>query len=921
MTTINGNNTGSTEINTVTKTTYSGTLEQSAVYGGSTTTSTNAWTVSETSTMYMRAKTITFTARGLKPNTQYYPFFNGVFVGVYCSTVNEQQQSDIISNAQGDIVGNFYMPGSTFTAGTHKFELVDHTTLDSNNTITADPIYGSAEAAYESTGVLKQQQTQVTSPVIKQPVSLELNNTSVSTTQTNPQPINVVPTPNVTTTTSNSNIASPAPDMCEEWHFVFERKSTDTKKLSITTSNTDRPSLSSINFPTGTVTASIQYSGIKPANNGKYAHEYEFAVATVSQHTVTWIGKANSNRADVASFRPSGIALNDTITIITPWTKVRDTVCPVKLGTQVTTKVDPLAQSFFVDPIAYPSGMFATSVDIFFKTVDKSTPVMLELRMMSNGLPGSTILPGGKVLVPGYAVSQSDDASIATTFRFDQPIFLQSNTEYCFVLKSSSLGYNAWCSRVGETDISTGIVIDAQPFSGTLFKSENDSTWVPDSYEDIKFGLNIAQFNTGTTSELVFKPQLDLWTNNYYATSQTLPLSYLSTIRDTKTIVAKIPMHGLKASDKIFINGIDAAAGMYYNNIAASSLIGEFTVSSVIDEDIIQFTLASSANNANKTGYIVAQDSYGFINTTPPVSGSLASYVETPTVLNTTELVPSTYPSKIDLPDAPTPPVVTSPGTFTVYTNLIAHEVMVDYLGTTLPTTTISEKLAMATTNYGTPIYTDVPSDGTFFTLEEPLMLASPRNENIHNLSTTKSLRVKMQMTSSNKDVTPIIDTNAMSMIVKSYKIDNQSDEIESLVTEEDFNDATKNSEILPGQGRAAAKYKSAVNRLADYYNQITIFVVGNCPEPAYIDVYTRTSTDEYTHIDRNWKWVPVNGVQGTAFNRSADSSVTNEWMFVYTPTDLNEYFNVFDVKLVMRTTTNSIVPKIYGVRAIMNKV
>lgn len=924
MSTLNGNNTGSTVVNTVSKTTSSSTGTQTNSQSSSA--ATNSFVVSETAYMYMRAKTITFTAQGLKPNTQYYPFFNGVYVGKYCSTTSGSQESQLFTNAQGDIVGNFYLPSNTFTVGSHKFELVDHTTVDSNNNTVADPIYGSAEATYQASGTLKQVQTQVTSTV-NQPTTLTLNNTAVSTTQTKPQAVNVAPSPNKTTTTSNQNLAAPAPDMCEEWQFIFERKSTSKRTVTITTSSSAQPDQSKINFPAGTVASSIQYGSVKPTTDGKFNHTFEFAVATTSQHTVTQIHKAGSPRADLATFRPSGISLNDTITIITPWTKVRTTACPAKLGTQVVTRVDPLAQSFYVDPIAHPQGMFATSIDVFFKTVDKSTPVLVELRTMSNGVPSSTVLPGGRALVPGYAVTQSDNASLPTTFKFDQPIYLQPNTEYCFVLKSSSLGYNAWCSRLGEKDVLTGKVIDAQPYSGTLFKSENDTTWIPDSYEDIKFNLNIAQFDTTVTSDLIFKPQYNSTTNNYYATSQTLPLSYMSTLRGTSTVTAKVPMHGLKASDKIFITGIATSATgiplITYNNLRSDDLGGElgreFTVTSVIDEDTIQFSIGGS-NVADRTGPIVAKDAYGFIDTTPPIVGNQITYVETPTIFNTTELVPSTAPAKIALPDAPTPPASAAPGTFTIYTNMIAHEAMIDYISTTLPSTDIVEKLAIASTEYSSPIYEDTPADGTFHTFPEPRMLASPRNETIHNMpESTKSMRVKLLMTSQNKDITPIVDMTGMSVVVKSYKIDNQSDEIEALVTEADFNDSTKNSEILPGQGRAAAKYKSSVTRFGDYYNKLSLFVVGNCPEPANIDVYVRTSADEFTHIDRNWVWVPVNGEFGTAFRQSPNDKVTNEWMFVYSPGQ--EYFNVFDVKLVMRSTNNSVVPKIFSVRAIADKV
>ena len=44
--------------------------------------------------------------------------------------------------------------------------------------------------------------------------------------------------------------------------------------------------------------------------------------------------------------------------------------------------VDPLAQSILVES---EGGMFVTSIDLYFKTKDKSLPVSVELRNMVNG--------------------------------------------------------------------------------------------------------------------------------------------------------------------------------------------------------------------------------------------------------------------------------------------------------------------------------------------------------------------------------------------------------------------------------------------------------------------------------------------------------------------------------------------------------
>lgn len=62
---------------------------------------------------------------------------------------------------------------------------------------------------------------------------------------------------------------------------------------------------------------------------------------------------------------------------------------------------DPLAQTFLVDSVG---GAFATSVDIFFATKDNVLPVRLQIREVVNGYPGKVILPFSEVTVPADKV-------------------------------------------------------------------------------------------------------------------------------------------------------------------------------------------------------------------------------------------------------------------------------------------------------------------------------------------------------------------------------------------------------------------------------------------------------------------------------------------------------------------------------------
>ena len=85
--------------------------------------------------------------------------------------------------------------------------------------------------------------------------------------------------------------------------------------------------------------------------------------------------------------------------------------------------------------------------------------------------------------------------------------------EYAIVLLSDSTEYTAWISRLGEADVTSAaseagqVFVSAQPVLGSLFKSQNASSWDASQYEDLKFDLYRADF-VETGSVQFFNPKL-----------------------------------------------------------------------------------------------------------------------------------------------------------------------------------------------------------------------------------------------------------------------------------------------------------------------------------------------------------------------------------------------------------------------------
>ena len=71
---------------------------------------------------------------------------------------------------------------------------------------------------------------------------------------------------------------------------------------------------------------------------------------------------------------------------------------------------------------------------------------------------------------------------------------MENGGEYAICLASNSTKYSVYISRIGEEDLLTNTFISNQPYLGSLFKSQNASTWEPSQWEDLKFTLYRADF-------------------------------------------------------------------------------------------------------------------------------------------------------------------------------------------------------------------------------------------------------------------------------------------------------------------------------------------------------------------------------------------------------------------------------------------
>jgi len=186
---------------------------------------------------------------------------------------------------------------------------------------------------------------------------------------------------------------------------------------------------------------------------------------------------------------------------------------------ETVTYRDPIAQSFLIDNIRSTSGIFLSSVDLYFEKRSETLPVSICIVTMENGTPTQNIVPFSEVSLNPYVLNEngtyttesvvniSNDSSAKTTFTFSDLVYLNAGNEYALIVRSNDSAYRVFTSRVGNRDVTTDRIIDKNPYSGVMFMSANSSTWTADQNRDIKFTLNCAKF-TSSSETIKFIPNI-----------------------------------------------------------------------------------------------------------------------------------------------------------------------------------------------------------------------------------------------------------------------------------------------------------------------------------------------------------------------------------------------------------------------------
>lgn len=279
-------------------------------------------------------------------------------------------------------------------------------------------------------------------------------------------------------------------------------------------------------------------------------------------------------------------------------------------STKTRTKwEDPLAQSF-LNPER--GGCYVSSLDLYFASKDENVPVIVYISEMVNGYPSQTILPFSEVVVDAADVvvtpvtdNLTSQEVAATNIKFKSPVYLEESREYAFVIISNSNNYNVWIATGGKNKIGTQIPIQSQPYLGTMFKSQNASTWTPQQESDIKFRLHKCVFDISTEVQCSFK-------NKDLPARPITGISYLKPVNSgTADTLVKIDIknHGLNPDGGL----ISISGASTVSDITAVELNGVHSVLFADLNYVIIELVGVSHSGGPVAGTVISGDPDGFL--------------------------------------------------------------------------------------------------------------------------------------------------------------------------------------------------------------------------------------------------------------------------------------------------------------------
>ena len=589
---------------------------------------------------------------------------------------------------------------------------------------------------------------------------------------------------------------------------------------------------------------------------------------------------------------------------------------------------DPLAQSFM--PQA-DGGEVLTKVDAFFSQKDAELPVTCQIREMQNGYPTTTVLPFASVTLEPDEVSVSEDASVATTFEFEHPVYVKNGVEYCIVLQTDSDKYLAWISRMGELDVGGSRLVSEQPYLGVLFKSQNNTTWTAYDFEDLKFNLYRAKFDTSKTGVLTLVndelPVKTLEDNpvRTFASSNVVKITH----RDHhmyEALANNVTIAGVSSGYTTTLNGaiLAGATSITLTNTTtwpSWATTNGNTIFLKIGDEIKSGVVGSAATSIGTVTSVEGTDSDHADGTTVELymihEIPLTEINKTHTSISNVGIDSYTITTTTN---AATNGDGTSGGNSVTATENAMADVIQPFLPIVeFPDTQLTAKVrsTSATSADGGQSSFDkqtesnarvIATDDEYY-FDNPIMVASQINET-NEMSGTKSMHLIYTMTSDKDNLSPMIDLDRKTVAMIANRLDNV-DSASDVYPTTDYVPPTDpegdNNEVIYCTRKVTLKTPATAIKV--YLDAVQF-------DSSEIQVmYKILRSDDASDFDEiGWQYFNTNGSPDENVNASVDYQDFIERQ--YTADGLQEFIS-FAIKIRMQGTNSSEPPRCKDLRAI----
>jgi hypothetical protein len=162
-----------------------------------------------------------------------------------------------------------------------------------------------------------------------------------------------------------------------------------------------------------------------------------------------------------------------------------------------------LAQIFVVtQPLGGISVVTISSVSLYFKSINQTMGIDVQIREVANGMPTYNIVENSRVTVRptdkysngSYILKTSSDGSVPSTFTFLKPVQLKSLSRYSLMIipniDSANNGYVLWGATANGIDQSTKVPIQFNGAVGSLITWDQGSDRTTLSNQALKFSIN-----------------------------------------------------------------------------------------------------------------------------------------------------------------------------------------------------------------------------------------------------------------------------------------------------------------------------------------------------------------------------------------------------------------------------------------------